>query len=197
MADSITVAQASEPDDIAAEVAKLDRQRIIATADTALASEPLTITSFRAKLSEGGTNDYYSNGDYWWRDPSKEDGLPYIRPDGETNPENFDSHRQTLCHLLSNESHDLWSYEGSEGRSMRRAVEYLYPYIADKSSWPLQPDVQSWEGWPTRQSSLLFSTIAFENPSFLKLWKRLSPDPEIEEIQRNVAITQPTIWLRK
>ena len=34
-------------------------------------------------LSEGGPNDFYSNGDYWWPDPSKIDGLPYINRDGQ------------------------------------------------------------------------------------------------------------------
>lgn len=32
-------------------------------------------------------NDFVSMGPYWWPDPSKPDGLPYIRKDGVTNPE--------------------------------------------------------------------------------------------------------------
>ncbi len=32
-------------------------------------------------------NDYVSLSPYWWPDPQKEDGLPYIRRDGEENPE--------------------------------------------------------------------------------------------------------------
>jgi len=32
-------------------------------------------------------NNYLSMGPYWWPDPNKEDGLPYIRKDGHTNPE--------------------------------------------------------------------------------------------------------------
>ncbi len=32
-------------------------------------------------------NDYVSLSPYWWPDPQKEDGLPYIRRDGEVNPE--------------------------------------------------------------------------------------------------------------
>lgn len=35
----------------------------------------------------GDIHDYYSLSPYWWPDPSKPDGLPYIRRDGETNPE--------------------------------------------------------------------------------------------------------------
>ncbi len=35
----------------------------------------------------GDKHDYMSIGPYWWPDPSKPDGLPYIRKDGEINPE--------------------------------------------------------------------------------------------------------------
>ena len=38
----------------------------------------------------GDIHDYTSMGPYWWPDPEKEDGLPYIRRDGEINPEYFD-----------------------------------------------------------------------------------------------------------
>ena len=35
----------------------------------------------------GNKHDYMSLAPYHWPDPSKPDGLPYIRKDGETNPE--------------------------------------------------------------------------------------------------------------
>jgi len=35
----------------------------------------------------GDKHDYMSFGPYWWPDPKKADGLPYIRRDGEVNPE--------------------------------------------------------------------------------------------------------------
>lgn len=37
-------------------------------------------------------HDYYSLDRYWWPNPETEDGLPYIRKDGKTNPEydNYD-----------------------------------------------------------------------------------------------------------
>ena len=73
-----------------------ERPRVLAAAERALSAAPLTITAYPAKLSEGGRNDFYSNGDYWWPDPAKLDGLPYIRRDGQTNPENFAQHRHAL-----------------------------------------------------------------------------------------------------
>ena len=78
------------------DVAGIDRERIMKAAALAMKLEPVTITSFPAKLSEGGINDFYSNGDYWWPNPKKPNGLPYIKKDGETNPENFGKHRLAL-----------------------------------------------------------------------------------------------------
>src|ERR1051325_8871523 len=80
----------------AIDVAEIDRARIMKAADAALRVEPITITKFPAKLSEGGPHDFYSNGDYWWPDPTKPDGLPYIQRDGESNPNNFSAHRMAL-----------------------------------------------------------------------------------------------------
>ncbi len=34
----------------------------------------------------GDKHDYMSTGPYWWPDPNKADGLPYIRKDGQVNP---------------------------------------------------------------------------------------------------------------
>jgi Alginate lyase len=358
----------------------IDHDRILKMADEALKIAPITITKFRAAQSPGGSNDFYSNGDYWWPDPSKPDGLPYIERDGESNPSNFNAHRMamrdlrdavaalgaayqltgderfarkaaellrvfflddatrmnprlpyvqavpgrndgraagiidalhlieipqaisamdkspaftpklvaglkrwfgdlsewmlankigkqeaaaknnhavafwlqiacyarltgdeaklaecrrqfkevfvpnqmaangsfpqelkrtkpygysifqldnmaTLCQVLSTPKDDLWRFELPDGRGIRKAVQYLYPYLADKSKWPLKPDVQAWEDWPVRQPSLLFAGMAFDEPKYLELWKKLPPDSPNAEVRRNVAITQPVLWI--
>ena len=66
----------------------------------------------------------------------------------------------------------------------------------DKSTWPHKPDVQAWEGWPARQPSLLFAGLAFDEPKYLALWQKLPADPANEEVRRNIAITQPLIWVK-
>src|SRR5712671_3864849 len=71
------------------DLAAIDRERILKAANTALDLEPPTIAKYHAKLSEGGPNDFYSNADYFWPDPTKPDGLPYINRDGKSNPGNF------------------------------------------------------------------------------------------------------------
>ena len=362
-------------------VAAIDRERILKLARAALELPPLSITEYPAKLSDGCRNDYYSNGDYWWPDPAKSDGLPYIQRDGQTNPQNFNLHRlalrqlrdavaalgaaykitgddrypgkaaellrgffldaatrmnphlkyaqaipgvspgrgvgiidtlhlievppaidamrkspafpastlagmqqwfldycawmttshnghdeavaknnhavafwlqvavfskftgdavrltecrrqfkevfvpnqmalngsfpaelsrtkpyaysifqldnmTTLCQVLSTPDENLWTFELPDGRNIRKAVAYLQPFLADKSKWPLKPDVMAWDGWPARQSALLFAGLALGEPSYLALWNKLPPDPANEEVRRNIAITQPVLWLK-
>ncbi len=363
------------------DVGAIDRERILKAASAALQLDPPTITKYRAKLSEGGTNDFYSNADYFWPDPTKTTGLPYINRDGESNPGNFDQHRMamrnvrdavaalaaaykitgddryvtkavqllrvfflhpktrmnpnlqyaqavpggspgrsygiidglhlveippaitamqnspafpsevlaglkqwfremtdwmmtsengrtegaaknnhsvayfvqiaafsrftgdtnrlaecrrqyeqifvpdqmatdgsfplelkrtkpygysifqldnmaTLCQVLSTPSENLWSFKLADGRSIGTAMEFLFPYLADKSKWPRSPDVQAWEAWPTRQSSLLFAGLALDKPKYLELWRQLPADPTNQEVRRNIAITQPILWLQ-
>ena len=362
------------------DVAAIDRDRILQAAGAALTLAPFTITDFPAKESSGGRNDYFSMADYFWPDPAKTNGLPFIQRDGESYPGLFTAHRMmmrnlrdavaalgaayqitgedryavkaaqllkvffvdpltrmnpklefaqavlgknpgrgigiidtlhiieipaaiavmerspaftpalvadlkqwfrdylewmltskngkeeaaaknnhsvafwlqvacfarftgdearladcrrqfkevfvpnqmaedgsfplelkrtkpyaysifqldnmtTLCQVLSTSTDDLWNFELPDGRGIRKALAYLYPFIADKSKWPLKPDVMAWDGWPMRQSHLLFAGLALGEVPYLDLWKKLAPDPKDLEVRRNVAITQPILWI--
>ncbi len=102
----------------------------------------------------------------------------------------------TLCQVLSTKEQDLWKFTMPDGRSVHRAVEFMYPYLADKSKWPYPPDVNAWEGWPARQPGLLFAGLALGEGKYLELWKKLPADPANEEVRRNIAITQPVLWVK-
>lgn len=52
-----------------------------------LAREPWTITKKTTLPPSGDKHDYESQGPYWWPNPDTKDGLPYVRRDGEKNPE--------------------------------------------------------------------------------------------------------------
>jgi hypothetical protein len=78
---------------------------------------------------------------------------------------------------------------------MSRALEYLYPFLKDKTRWPLPPDVQHFDGWPVRQPALLFGGLALQEPKYLDLWKRLEANPTDDEIRRNLIVRQPLLWL--
>ena len=61
--------------------------QLILEADKALRKGPFSVTEKTKVPPSGNNHDYASYSRYWWPDPSKADGLPYIRRDGETYPE--------------------------------------------------------------------------------------------------------------
>lgn len=359
---------------------KFDFNWIVKKAQASLYIEPMHITDAIASMSEGGPHDFYSNGDYWWPNPETPDGLPYVRRDGESNPNSFAKHREilrclrtnvanlaagyavsgdekyaekavillkeffldqetkmnphllyaqaipgicsgrgigiidtlhlldvpaavevlkksphltpdllsgltkwfadylhwmtthpygldemkegnnhgvcwavqaavfalftgnerildqcrgrykavilpeqmasdgsfpkelartkpygysifqldnmvTLCHVLSDEQNDLWDFELEDGRGIRKGLEFLYPYLEDKSKWPYLVDIEHFEEWPARISGLLFAGAALGEKKYIDLWENLNPDPIDQEVRRNIAIRQPILWM--
>jgi len=356
-----------------AEVARLERPRVLSAAERYLREAPVTITAFPAPRSAGGLHDFSSDGDYWWPDPRSPDS-PYVRRDGETNPHNFVAHRdamrrlsqivpalvaayvltrderyarQAAAHLrawfvdegtrmnpsllyaqaihgratgrgtglidtihlvevaraawvlermgynnpalpgatqwfrqyldwltthaygnderTSGNNHaaawalqvaefahlvgdtaqlsrmrrffedtlvagqmtadgsfprelartkpygyslfqldvmatlawilDDWTFTTSDGRGMRRALAFMYPFIKAKRTWPKPPDVMYFGQWPVRHPALLFGGVALRESRYLDLWKTLDPDPTVDEVIRNYPIRQPLLWL--
>jgi len=393
--------RAQAPVITAAEIAKLDHDRILTAANKALTEKPITITAYHSDRSKAGPHDYFSQSDYWWPNPDTKNGLPYIRKDGLSNPDNFNDHRLALirlsllvpqltaaylltkdlkyahhavehlrawfvtpatrmnpnleyaqavlgvstgrgtgiidtlhlvevarairhlkmttalapadgdaiqqwfaeytnwmitskngkdeeastnnhgtcwvaqvasfaaltgnkdvmdlcrkryrenllpnqlapdgslplelartkpysyslfdldilsvvCHIASTDAgpDDLWQYainktyapvKGDKPdttarpinppATYKKAVDFYFPFIADKSKWPFPHDVEYFDDLPNRQPSLLFAGIAYNEPRYIALWKKLSPDPKTAEIVRNFPIRQPLLWV--
>ncbi|MCG2617980.1 alginate lyase family protein [Terrimonas sp. NA20] len=61
--------------------------QLIRDADKALKFGPVSVMEKKNQPPSGDKHDYMSLAPYHWPDPSKPDGLPYIRKDGQTNPE--------------------------------------------------------------------------------------------------------------
>jgi hypothetical protein len=66
----------------AAALAKLERD-----ARRAMQQKPLSVVTKDVTPPSGDKHDYMSQAPYFWPNPNKPDGLPYIRRDGERNPE--------------------------------------------------------------------------------------------------------------
>src|SRR5207247_11192267 len=74
-----------------AQVARLERPRVVAAAERYLREAPVTLTAFPAPHSAGGPHDFSSDGDYWWPDPRSPDS-PYVRRAGEPHPHHLVAH---------------------------------------------------------------------------------------------------------
>ena len=100
----------------------------------------------------------------------------------------------TICQILSTPADNLWMFE-ADGRGLRRAMAYMFPFIRDKKSWRLKPDVMYDSEWPMRHGSLLFAGLALDRPDYLEVWKKLPADSKVEEVIRNFFIRQPVLWV--
>jgi len=99
IASNFSFAQTHKATDTNFSLSPIERTFILDSAALALDAVPLSITQFKSAYSEGGVNDFYSNGDYWWPDTQKENGLPFILKDGQSNPNNFNAHREVMRNL--------------------------------------------------------------------------------------------------
>src|SRR5258705_4330086 len=58
-----------------------------AEADRRLELKPASVLDSPGVAASGDPHDYFSQGPYWWPDPTKPDGLPYLQRDGQVKPE--------------------------------------------------------------------------------------------------------------
>ena len=56
-------------------------------ADKALEFKPVSVMDKPFTPPSGDKHDYMSLSPYWWPDPNKPDGKPFVRKDGEVNPD--------------------------------------------------------------------------------------------------------------
>jgi beta-galactosidase len=101
----------------------------------------------------------------------------------------------TICQLLSTPQDDLWLYQTPDGRSIKKGIEFLYPYIADKGTWTYAHDVMFWNEWPVAQPFLVFGANAYGRKDWLRTWQQLDHTPKGEEVIRNLPVRHPLIWI--
>lgn len=101
----------------------------------------------------------------------------------------------TVCRILATKENDLWHYQTADGKSIKKGIEFLYPYLEDKKEWPYPKDVMYWENWPVAQPALVFGAVAFDKREWFQTWKGLDHNPTVEEVIRNLPVRHPLIWL--
>jgi Alginate lyase len=102
----------------------------------------------------------------------------------------------TIASSASSPQDDLWEFTLPNGIKYKNAVDFMFPYIEDKSKWPYPKDVEYFDDLPNRQPSLLFAGLAYREPKYIALWRTLPPDPKTAEIVRNFPVRQPVLWVR-
>ena len=102
-----------------------------------------------------------------------------------------------LAEILSTPEDNLWNFETADGKSLQKGMDFLFPYIQNKTSWPYKQDIYIWNEWPVRQSCLLFAGLAYQNSSYIETYLNLPANPTHPEVIRNLPVRHPIIWLEK
>ena len=103
--------------------------QLIKDADAALLDGPFSVTDKERLPPSGNKHDYASYSRYWWPDKNKPDGLPYIRRDGETNPDSQSSQKSDRPRIgavgINTETLALAWYLTGEEKYAKKAAELL------------------------------------------------------------------------
>jgi len=102
-------------------------------AHKALTAGPFSVVMKEPTPPSGNKHDYMSQAPYFWPDPNKAGGLPYIRRDGERNPEinRITDHRSLDQMVAAVETLALAYYFQSNEEYATKAVQLLRAFFLD------------------------------------------------------------------
>ncbi len=110
-------------------------KKILREADKELSKTIKTVVDKELLPPSGDKHDYVSMGPYWWPDPSKPDGIPYIRKDGQRNPELEKLDRNSLGNMSKSVIKlSLAYYFSNDEKYADKAVENLRMWFLDKKT---------------------------------------------------------------
>lgn len=101
----------------------------------------------------------------------------------------------TVCRILSTEEDNLWTYTTPDGKNIQKGIDFMLPFVMNKSLWKYRPDVMYWDEWPVAQPFLFFGSMGLKNRAYLETWRTLDHFPVNDEVIRNLPIRNPLIWL--
>ena len=100
-----------------------------------------------------------------------------------------------LVHILSLAGTDLYDFQTEDGRSLKKGIDFFFPYTRDKEEWIYAKDVLYFEEYPVRQAFLLTAALAYDQIESLDVWAKLESDSDHPEVLRTTILKNPLIWL--
>lgn len=122
---------------------------VLTQADKALKVALYTIADKPQTPPSGDKHDYQSQAPYWWPDPSKPGGRPYVQKDGQHNPEaeamHDSEHLSQLCGAVQNLG--LAYYFTADERYAQKAAALLQAFFLDPAT-RMNPNLNFGQGIP-------------------------------------------------
>jgi hypothetical protein len=110
-------------------------KKLVDEADRKMKNKNYSVTFKKGIAPSGDKHDYVSLSRYFWPDPSRKDGLPYINRDGESNPE-LEKYDRIPLGEMANDVTTLslaYFYSGND-RYAQKAVELIRVWFLDKKT---------------------------------------------------------------
>lgn len=101
-----------------------------------------------------------------------------------------------VAQILSTTDDNLWEFSTPDGKNLQKGMDYIFPFIKDKSKWPYEKDIYIWDEWPARQSCLLFAGLNFQKPEYIDVYLNLCRSTH-PEVFRNLPVRHPIIWFNR
>lgn len=138
-------------------------KNMLKTADKGLTEGTFSVMEKTQTPPSGSKHDYLSIGPYWWPDPSKSDGLPWIRKDGQINPLTREGSTdfETAAKMFKNSSNLALAYFLSEDKKYAdKAVELLKVWFLNEDT-KMNPNLTFAQGIPGENSGRGIGIIEF------------------------------------
>jgi hypothetical protein len=138
-------------------------RKLLAQADESLEATPTSVVQKNTVAPSGDKHDYFSLAPYWWPDPDKADGLPWIRKDGEVNPmtrgENVDTGaKNKLFNHIKTLS--LAYFFSGDNQFAAKTKELLRVWFINETT-KMNPHLDYAQGIPGRNTGRGFGIIDF------------------------------------
>jgi Alginate lyase len=148
-------------------------------AETALRAPLRSVTHKTLTPPSGSKHDFMTRGPYWWPNPNTPNGLPYVRRDGQRNPEVADGALDVDClaaMIADTRDLSLAFYFSNEPRYAQKAATVLRSWFLDPAT-RMNPNLRFAQGIPgiaegrgtglidTRDLWLVIDAVALLAPS--------------------------------
>ena len=176
-------------------------KQLLQKADKLLTVEPFSVVNKKGVPPSNSKHDYMSIGPYWWPNPDTENGLPYLRKDGEINPE---SRNDFTDYVEKNNFisavkilHNAYSISGKKIYADKN-IELIDTWFLDEKT-KMNPNVNFGQYIPGKTDGRCFGIIEFagliEVVRFLELAKSKGDlNPVVEQGMFN-WFTEYSNWL--
>ncbi len=137
---------------------------LLTKADNLLKVDGFSVTKKTGVPPSKNKHDYMSIGPYWWPNPNTENGLPYIRKDGEINPEtrnNFTDFVEKKNFISAIKTLKDAFFYSDDKKYANKNIEFINTWFLDETT-KMNPNVNFGQYVPGQSEGRCFGIIEFD-----------------------------------